>query len=116
MLTGLFCFPATPSDLMSPMKLSDAITGYWLDKRLDFSKHTIAGYSVIFDRLIAFLADKPFEQITSNDIRRFLAHSMDKYKLSNKSLVNVWIALSSLWTWAEREMQTAHLIRGKHQR
>jgi len=55
------------------MKLSDAIAGYWLDKRIDFSRHTITGYTLIFNRLIAFLHDKDIEQVASNDIRRFLS-------------------------------------------
>ena len=98
------------------MKLSDAIEGYWLDKQLDLSKHTISGYTLIFQRLITFLGDKTFDQITSNDIRRFLAYVADEYELGDKSIANVWICLSSLWTWAEAEMKAAHIIRGKVKR
>lgn len=98
------------------MKLSDAIEGYWLDKRLDLSDHTITGYSVIFRRLVTFLGDKSFDQITTTDIRRFLAYVADEYELGDKSLANVWICLSSLWTWAEAEMKAAHVIRGKVKR
>lgn len=98
------------------MKLSDAIDGYWLDKQLDFSKHTITGYRVIFRRFVAFLDDKEIEQVTTNDVRHFLLHCADEFELSAKSLSNVWAALSSLWTWAESELKTEHIIRGKVKR
>lgn len=98
------------------MKLSDAIEGFWLDKQLDFSKHTITGYSLIFRRLVDYLADKQLDQITSNDIRRFLAYVADEYELNSKSLANVWICLSSLWSWAEKELKTPHVIRDKVKR
>jgi len=98
------------------MCLSNALTGFWLDKKLNLSKHTITGYRVIFKRLIAFLDDPEFDQITTTDIRRFLAHLLDEYGLGHKSLSNAWIALSSLWTWAEIELGTPHVIRGKIKR
>lgn len=98
------------------MKLSDAIDGYWLDKRLNLSNHTITGYKVIFRRLMDFLDDKPFEEVSSNDVRRFLTYVAEEYELGDKSLANVWICLSSLWTWAEVELKTAHIIRSKVKR
>lgn len=98
------------------MKLSDAITGYWLDKRLNFSRHTITGYTLIFDRLIGYLQDRDIEQVTSDDIRRFLAYCADEHELSAKSLSNVWTGLSSLFTWAESELGVVHTIRGKVKR
>jgi len=98
------------------MKLSDALTGYWLDKRTDFSLHTVDDYQVTFKRLVEFLRDPEFEAITTNDLRRFLAHLADEYELGHKSLSNAWIALSSLWTWAETELKTPHIIRGKLKR
>lgn len=101
---------------MAPMKISNAIDGYWLDKRLDLSNHTIGGYVVIFRRLIEFLQDKEIEQVTSDDIRRFLAYVADEYELSAKSLSNVWTALSSLWSWAEKELGQPHALRNKIKR
>lgn len=98
------------------MKLSEAIDGYWLEKRLDLSNHTIGGYVIIFRRLIEFLHDKDIEQVSSNDIRRFLAHQVDQHGLSPKSLSNVWTALSSLWSWAEKELSLPHALRGKVKR
>ena len=91
---------------MASMKLSHALTGFWLDKKISLSRHTITGYRVIFKRLIKFLDDPEFDLITTNDLRRFLAYLVDEYALGHKSLSNAWIALSSLWTWAEIELKT----------
>jgi len=95
------------------MRLSDVITGYWLDKRLDFSPTTIPGYERTFARLVAFLGDPEFAAVTPNDIRRFLAHLAGHYGLSRRTVHDAWIPLSSLWTWAENELGTPHIIRGK---
>ena len=56
------------------MQLSEAITGYWLAKRPDFSKTTIPGYERTFQRLVSVLGNPDFAAITSSDIRRFLVH------------------------------------------
>lgn len=95
------------------MQLSEAITGYWLAKRLDFSKTTIPGYERTFRRLVSFLGDPDFAAITPNDIRRYLVHLSEYYRLSRRTVHDAWIPLSSLWTWAETELHTPHIIRGK---
>lgn len=33
--------------------------------------------------------------------------------LSDKSVINAWVALSSLWSWAEQELNIPHIIRGR---
>ena len=43
------------------MRLSSALDGYWLDKKLTLSRHTINGYKVIYARLMKFLGDPEFE-------------------------------------------------------
>lgn len=68
---------------------------------------------MIFRRLVEFLHDPELDTITTNDLRRFLAYLADKYELCHKSHSNAWIALSSLWTWAETELKTPHVIRDK---
>jgi integrase/recombinase XerD len=93
------------------MQLSDALTGYWLDKRTVFSPHTVTDYSLTFDRLIEFLGPTTeIEGVTSDDLRRFLAHVKKCYKLGDKTTVNVWIALSSLWTWADKELGIPQIV------
>jgi integrase/recombinase XerD len=95
------------------MKLSLALDGYWLEKELSFSPHTIASYERVFRRFLAFVGDVDIERVTADDIRRFLAYLRSEYKLSKRSVHDAWIPLSGLWTWAENELGTPHIIRGK---
>jgi integrase/recombinase XerD len=95
------------------MLLSDAITGYWLDKRTTLSALTVRDYEHAHRRLCGFLgAERIFESITADDIRHFLAAMREEHQLAAKSVINLWIALSSLWTWAEKELKTPHVVRG----
>lgn len=98
------------------MQLSNAIEGYWLTRRLDMSPHTVSDYGLTYRRLIDYVNNAEFEAIGTMTIRRFMAHLASEYDLSDRSLSNVWIALSSLWTWAEAELGIAHVIRGKVKR
>lgn len=93
------------------MLLSDAIAGYWLDRRMDVSPATHKAYSHWFRLLIDFLNDKEFGAITTTDLRRFFAYLLDERELSRRSVHDSWIPLSSLWTWAETELQAKHIIR-----
>lgn len=96
------------------MFLDDALTGYWLDKQRDLSPHTVRDYSLTFARLRAFLgAGARIEAITPDDLRRFLDDVQAEHDLGAKTLANTWIALSSLWTWAEKELHIPHCLRGR---
>lgn len=98
------------------MKLPDALEGYWLTRRLDLSRHTVSDYGLTYRRLQEFLGDVEIETITSNDVRRFLQHLPGKYGMGDRTLSNIWIALSSLWTWAEGDLEIPHILRGKVKR
>lgn len=93
------------------MLLSDAISGYWLDKKMDVSPATVKAYSHWFRLLVEFLDDKEFRAITSTDLRRFFSYLLDEKELSRRSVHDSWVPLSSLWTWAENELKTKHIIR-----
>lgn len=101
------------------MKISDAVTGFWLTKRLNMSKATQAKYDHVYRRMVEVLGDKDIEQVTSADIRRFLAalqtqhDGTERKQLSKRTLHDYWACLSSFWTWAEQELEIAHIIRGK---
>ena len=95
------------------MRLSQVITGYWLDKRTSFSKRTVEGYTYHFDKLVAYLADPEFAAITPDDIRRFLTHLVDDQHLSKRTVHDSWIILSALWTWAAGELGTPHALHGR---
>lgn len=99
------------------MRLLTALDGYWLDKQLTFSPNTVAKYRYAFRRLVGFLGDVELEAVTSADLRRFLIHlatvpGRNGRALSRRSVHDLWACCSSLWTWAERELGTPHIIRG----
>lgn len=94
------------------MKLSHALEGFWLSKRLDFSAATIQNYERVFREFLARLGDREVDAITSDDIRRYLEYLHKRRKLSKRSVHSHWAILSSLWTWAEWELQIPHIIRG----
>lgn len=97
------------------MKLSSVIEGFWLEYRPRLAKSTIPSYEWSLRLFSDYIgADKEFEKITSDDVRRFLAYLQDEKELSGKSRSNIWVVLSSFWTWAEHEpgIKTPHVIRG----
>ena len=96
------------------MQLDYAIEGYWLAKRRDFSANTVNDYTLTFRRLIEFVGKtRDLQGISSDDINRFLNYLRDGLELSPKTILNHWIALSSFWTWVERDLGLPHIIRGK---
>lgn len=100
------------------MKLTDAIDGFWIVRNLEIAKTTKQTYTHYFNNLLRFFDDPDtvFEKITSDDVRKFLAWLMDERGVSKRTVHDHWIALSSLWTWAEKELDLPHIIRGKVQR
>lgn len=82
--------------------LSKIIDGYLLSLHArHLSPNTIIDYTRTLTKFAAFLVtDPPVTDITSRYIEQFLASFPN---LSNKSLLNHYIALSALWTWMVRE-------------
>ena len=96
------------------MNLAHALAGYWLENESRMSPATIAGYRWAFRRFTDYIGgQRDVASITSDDIRRFLTYLRDE-DLAGKSRYNVWVALSSFWSWAEREpaLRLKHVIRG----
>ena len=92
------------------MKLSDAITGYFIDRSLDLADTTQATYRHYFALFAEFIGDKGIEAITSRDITRFLTHLSKVRGLSDRSVHDVRVMLSSLWTWASKEFGIEHVV------
>ena len=68
------------------MRIADALTGYWLDKRINLSHHTVSDYQLTLDRLLKYLcADFPIEEISADDVRRVLADVKAKPKLEERN-------------------------------
>jgi len=96
------------------MRFEIALNGYWLDKKRDFSDATIRDYELTFARFAEFVGPHhPLEEITSDRVRAFLNSLRNERALAPKTVCNAWTALSSFWTWAEMELQTPHVIRGR---
>lgn len=92
------------------MKMSKAIEGYWLDNDRRLSRNTVNDYRLTFRRFIEFVADMDVENVRSLDVRSFLAYLSDDLELAGKTCANAWIALSSFWAWASKELNTEHVV------
>lgn len=93
------------------MTWNDALDGYWLNRRRSLSRHTIADYTITFRRFGAYTRNADLAAIQPATVNGFLAWLEDEYDLSQKSLLNAWIALSSFWTWATDELHIPHIMR-----
>ena len=91
------------------MDFQTALAGYWL-ARDDFSQNTVNDYTVTFTRFARFIGDKDLTAITAIDVRAFLADIRKRYDLSDKTVSNAWIALSSFWTWAAEDLHLPQII------
>ena len=95
--------------------LSQACEGMLLNKQAEGrSVHTINDYRNSFQKLALFFSsDPPIDTITRSDLVKFFAWLQQdyesepdgvaprgKFKLSQKSIFNIHIGLSSLWQWA----------------
>ena len=95
--------------------LSQASEGMLLNKQAEGrSVHTINDYRNSFQKLALFFSsDPPIDTITRSDLVKFFAWLQQdyesepdgvaprgKFKLSQKTIFNIHIGLSSLWQWA----------------
>lgn len=90
--------------------LTKAIEGFNLECHArQLSIHTCQDYHRILKRFLAFTGDMNISKIQTQDIIRFLGSFQG---LKPKSLLNMHIALSSLWSWLVREgYATENIIR-----
>lgn len=96
------------------MRLREAIDGYWLENRSRLATSSIPSYQWAFKLFTDYIdAQREISTISSDDVRRFLTHLKDEKELSGKSRSNIWVVLSSFWSWAEKEpaVKAAHIIR-----
>jgi len=96
--------------------LSKAIGGFVSYKTAEgLSENTIASYQMHLKQWMEFQGDKDIGKITSGEITKYLAWlhtdyvpkrlSGNKQPLSPKTLRNIWVTLSSLFTWASKELR-----------
>jgi len=75
------------------------------------SERTIESYEVVLHRFGEFLANNPpIDEITPDQVRQFLSSFTN---VTNKTLLNYHIVLSSMWHWAVGEqLVEKNIIRG----
>ena len=95
------------------MRFRHAVEGYWLERRRGLSQRTVADYTVTFERFAVHIGNRPVEELGPADVRSFLNWMAFDLEVSGKTQANAWIALSSFWTWAEKELKIEHAIRGR---
>jgi integrase/recombinase XerD len=66
----------------------------------------------VLNHFVEFTGDAEIEQVTSNDVRRFLNHLHSDHGMSKRTIHDHWARLSSFWTWAQTELGVDHIIRG----
>lgn len=95
------------------MQLSTALEGFWLSKARSLSQNTVNDYNHSYGRFIRFLANQHVEEmetVTPQHINAFLTWLDTDQCLAPKTVLNHWIALSALWTWAEKELELPQLV------
>ncbi len=94
---------------MNQITLSQTIEGYTIAAQARrLSPHTLADYANTFRKLTKHLKGDPrIASITVEQMCGFLAKQTG---ISKKTLLNMHIALSALWTWATAEGLVAHNI------
>jgi len=109
--------------MKTQITLSQALEGYSLDVHArQLSSHTIADYYNGFRHFQDFIGDPLLNDVTTDDIRRFLTYLGEHpitpagvaprppRVLKGKSIRNIYIALSTLWTWALSEGLVEHHV------
>lgn len=99
------------------MLYSDALEGFWLARRRDYSPHTVSDYQLTFKRFQSWVGKgRHIETIAGPDIDGFLQDLAETHQLAAKTRLNAWTALSAFWTWAETTLGIPHIIRGQIRR
>lgn len=92
------------------MQLSQVIEGFFIVRRTRLAPTTQRNYRHCFNKLLAFFGpNKPFTDITTVDIHRFLAH-LEGAGLSDRSLHDNLVICAVLWKFAQREFGFPHVV------
>jgi hypothetical protein len=89
---------STGGSMVTKIAYSKCVDGYMLSiYARHLSERIIESYEVVLRRFGEFLAnDPPFSEISPDQVRQFLS-SFEK--VTNKTLLNYHIVLSSMWHW-----------------
>lgn len=94
------------------MNLSKVVEGFFVVRRTRLAVTTVTNYRYCFDKLIArYGPNKPFQEITTEDIRRFTDY-LRGMGLSERSVHDNLVICSVLWTFAASEFGYPHVVKG----
>ena len=93
------------------MLWEDAVEGFWLARSRNLSDHTVSDYTITFRRFGKWIKQGDIDRVTVKQINAFLTYLGEELELAPKTVLNHWIALSSFWTWAAKELGAKHIMR-----
>ncbi len=107
--------PAPLPSRAGPLPLSKAVIGFTNAKLAEgLSSRTVASYVEYLSKWIERVGDRDIATVSGPELTSYLAWLRTEYQphrfggkthpLSAKTMRNVWIALSSFFHWAEREL------------
>ena len=100
----------------SSISLEKAIIGF-LNFKIDegLSPRSTFSYQRILEKWVEYMGNRKIGQITEKDINEYLIYMRTEYKpkrfsgrthmLSLKTIRNIWVTLSSFFSWAKMEFQ-----------
>lgn len=91
--------------MTSDLLLKQAMQGFYLARRADgYSPDTIRQYDWALSRWATFTGDKPINEITIDDARKFIVYLQTDYgNLSPVSIFHGWKAIRALYKWLDVE-------------
>lgn len=92
------------------MNWADVVEGFWLAREWRFSPNTVKGYNIVFSRFGGFMGNTQVEAMTVKKINAYMTWERMERKLSTKSMLNVWTALRSIWSWAAPELGITNVM------
>jgi len=104
------------------LMLSEAIQGFINYKSAEgLTERTLESHERLLRKWLEHIGDQPIGRITSNDVVRYInwlrteyvprRYSGSTHPLSPKTLRNVWVALSSFFSWADRDLHIPNVMK-----
>lgn len=93
------------------MRLQTAIEGFFLDKEMNFADNTTIRYGYVFDRFAEYVGEIEIGDIKSKHIKKYLRHLTKETELSSRTIHDHHAVLSSLWSWAEKELKIEQIVK-----
>jgi hypothetical protein len=104
------------------LNLSKAIPGFLNYKTAEgLSQRTIDSHERLLNKWLEHIGDQEINNITSQDVVKYInwlrndyvprRYSGKTHPLSPKTLRNVWVTLSSFYTWASHELNLPNIMK-----